>query len=157
MQIVNYLDLFIAALLNLILCIFIIEKVFDIKPQENKSIVIMSLILSAIFISIVNTYNKDSFKILITFPFTVLAVKYVFLLTYDKSIIYSVFTVIYMFIAEIFIGILFSILPFDYNYIFNNMLGTIIGAILVTILTIPFVYIKKLKQILIFKILMIKL
>ena len=146
MQIISYIDFFISSLISITLYIYIINKVFNVKIIDNKIKVAFSLLFSSICISIINTFNTDTFKILFTFPFVILGIKQIFNENYNKTILYSIFTTIYVFIGELLVGILFSILPFEYNFISNNILGTTLGTIFVVIFTIPIIHIKRISK-----------
>ena len=136
MQIVKYLDLFIGAIINMLLYVYITRKVFNLNIIKNRKIIFLNLLLSSLMIALVNTFNKDTFKILFTFPFIVIALKYIYEINYNNAIVYSIFSVFYAFLGELIAGMLLSILPFDNSYIFNNILGTTIGALLVAIFTL---------------------
>lgn len=146
MSIVNYVDLFVGALINAFLCTFVVKKVFSLNYCENKIKVIFYISFFTICLSTINVFDKDKFKLLITFPFVVISIKNIFSITYKKSIIYVIFSSLYMFIGEIIAGIFLSILPFDSSFIFNNFLGKTIGNLLVLIFTMPISYIKPLKK-----------
>jgi two-component system sensor histidine kinase AgrC len=47
-----------------------------------------------------------------------------------------------MFAGEVMTAIIFSLLPFDYTFIFNNILGSTTGNCIVCIFTLPLLYIK---------------
>lgn len=136
MQIVKYLDLFVGALINLLICIYTINIVFKISIVKNKKITILSLFFSSIIIALINVFNKDTFKLLFTFPITLIAIKNIYAINYEKGIIYTIFSIFYAFLGELIAGMLLSILPFDNSFIFNNILGTTIGALLVAIFTL---------------------
>ena len=117
MELSNMLDLFISALLSLIFSIFIVAKVFDKEIIKNKFKALGIIIGFAICVALINYYDRDKFKIVLTLPFLITSVKYVFDIKFDKALIYSVVSLAYLFIGELITGILFSILPIDYNYI----------------------------------------
>lgn len=146
MQIIKYLDLFIGALINMFLYIYTIKKIYNLKLSNNKKSILFGIFVSTLFISIINVFNKNTFKLLLTFPFVVLCIHYVFSMDLRKTIIYVIISTLYMTIAEIVMSIILSILPFDYTFIFNNILGTTIGAILISIFTIILLLIKPLKK-----------
>lgn len=147
MQIIKYIDLFISSLVNIIFCLFIISKVFNLRYTKNKKILLISLFLSSLLVAVINTFNKDTFKILLTFPITVIIIRYIFSTNYKKAIIYNIISTIYMFVGEIITAIIFSLLPFDYTFIFNNILGTTIGTCIVCIFTSPLLYMKSVTKI----------
>jgi len=146
MSIISYIDLFVGAVINLIFYIFVVVKVFDEKIRNKKSIVILNLLIASFFVTIINVFNKDIFKVLLTFPFGIMLFKNTFLIDYKKSIIYLIITTLFMFVGEIMTAFIFSLLPFDYTFIFNHILGTTTGAIIVSIFTLPALYLKKLKK-----------
>ena len=143
MQIVNYIDFFTSSLINLVLCIFIVNKVFNLNITKNRKIIILSLLLSSLMIAIINIFNKDTFKILFTFPFIVILIKYIYEIEYSNAIVYSIFSVFYAFFGELIAGMLLSILPFNNSFIFSNILGTTTGTLLVTFFTLLILKIKK--------------
>ena len=128
MELSNMLDLFISALLSLIFSIFIVAKVFDKEIIKNKFKALGIIVGFAICVALINYYDRDKFKIVLTLPFLITSVKYVFDIKFDKALIYSVVSLAYLFIGELLTGILFSILPYDYNYVFYNIIGKIIAG-----------------------------
>lgn len=145
MELSNILDLFISALFSLIFSIVIVAKVFDKEIIKNKFKALGIIVGFAICVALINYYDRDKFKIVLTLPFLITSVKYVFDIKFDKALIYSVVSLAYLFIGELLTGILFSILPFDYNYIFYNIIGKTIGSIIVFLFTIPVMYIRPIK------------
>lgn len=145
MELSNMLDLFISALLSLIFSIFIVAKVFDKKIIKNKFKALGIIIGFAICVALINYYDRDKFKIVLTLPFLITSVKYVFDIKFDKALIYSVVSLAYLFIGELITGILFSILPIDYNYILKNIFGSALGSAIVLIFTLPVMYIRPIK------------
>ena len=139
------LDLFISALLSLIFSIFIVAKVFDKEIIKNKFKALGIIIGFAICVALINYYDRDKFKIVLTLPFLITSVKYVFDIKFDKALIYSVVSLAYLFIGELLTGILFSILPIDYNYILKNIFGSALGSAIVLIFTLPVMYIRPIK------------
>lgn len=140
------LDLFISALLSLIFSIFIVAKVFDKEIIKNKFKALGIIIGFAICVALINYYDRDKFKIVLTLPFLITSVKYIFDIKFDKALIYSVVSLAYLFIGELLTGILFSILPVDYNYVFYNIIGKTIGSIIVFLFTIPVMHIRPIKS-----------
>lgn len=145
MELSNMLDLFISALLSLIFSIFIVAKVFDKEIIKNKFKALGIIIGFAICVALINYYDRDKFKIVLTLPFLITSVKYIFDIKFDKALIYSVVSLAYLFIGELLTGILFSILPVDYNYVFYNIIGKTIGSIIVFLFTIPVMHIRPIK------------
>ena len=146
MEIMEYIDLFLGALLNFLFFILIIRKIFNCQTVKNKIKLFLICLIISIFITLVNVFNKNIFKIVLIFPLSVIGIKIIFNISFRQSIIYTIISNLYMFIGEILVGIVFSLLPVDSNYIFNNVLGTIIGSIFVIVFTIPFIYISKLSR-----------
>ena len=145
MELSNMLDLFISALLSLIFSIFIVAKVFDKEIIKNKFKALGIIIGFAICVALINYYDRDKFKIVLTLPFLITSVKYVFDIKFDKALIYSVVSLAYLFIGELITGILFSILPIDYNYILKNIFGSALGSAIVLIFTLPVMHIRPIK------------
>lgn len=145
MELSNMLDLFISALLSLIFSIFIVAKVFDKEIIKNKFKALGIIVGFTICVALINYYDRDKFKIVLTLPFLITSVKYVFDIKFDKALIYSVVSLAYLFIGELLTGILFSILPVDYNYVFYNIIGKTIGSIIVFLFTIPVMHIRPIK------------
>ena len=145
MELSNMLDLFISALLSLIFSIFIVAKVFDKEIIKNKFKALGIIIGFAICVALINYYDRDKFKIVLTLPFLITSVKYIFDIKFDKALIYSVVSLAYLFIGELITGILFSILPLDYNYILKNIFGSALGSAIVLIFTLPVMYIRPIK------------
>ena len=139
------LDLFISALLSLIFSIFIVAKVFDKEIIKNKFKALGIIIGFAICVALINYYDRDKFKIVLTLPFLITSVKYIFDIKFDKALIYSVVSLAYLFIGELLTGILFSILPIDYNYILKNIFGSALGSAIVLIFTLPVMHIRPIK------------
>ena len=145
MELSNMLDLFISALLSLIFSIFIVAKVFDKEIIKNKFKALGIIIGFAICVALINYYDRDKFKIVLTLPFLITSVKYIFDIKFDKALIYSVVSLAYLFIGELLTGILFSILPIDYNYILKNIFGSALGSAIVLIFTLPVMHIRPIK------------
>lgn len=138
-------NLFISAFLSLIFSVFIVAKVFDKDIIKNKFKALGILIGFALCVTMINFYDRDKFKIVLTLPFLIASVKYVFDIKFDKALIYSVVSLAYLFIGELLTGILFSILLFDYGYISSNIFGSVLGSTIVLIFTLPITYIKRIK------------
>ena len=146
MQAIEHLDLFIGALLNIIFYVIVIKKVFKLKwidkPFRNISIII----LTSITIAMINMFNTDIFKILITIPFVTLAIKVIFELKLEKSLLLVLISTGYMFIGEIIVFILIGIFKVDYTKFNNYILGRTIGAVLTIVGTIPVLLFKPLNE-----------
>lgn len=139
-------DLFIGALLNIIFYVIVIKKVFKLKwidkPFRNISIII----LTSITIAMINMFNTDIFKILITIPFVTLAIKVIFELKLEKSLLLVLISTGYMFIGEIVAFTLISIFKIDYTKLSDYVFGGSIGAVLTIASTIPVLLFKPLNE-----------
>ena len=146
MQIMEYIDLFLGALLNFFIYAIVAKKLFKLTFCKNKMVLIMSVLLIGVVVGFINLFNKTIFKILLIMPLVIIAFKIVFNIKYKDAIAYVIVGTIYAFIGEIVVAIILSLLPFDYIFIFNNILGTTIGAICVGIFTILLLFIKPLNN-----------
>ena len=63
MQIIDYVDLYLAALLNIMFTAILISKVFDVKMIKTKSRRIIVLLFPSLLVAIINLLNKDVFKV----------------------------------------------------------------------------------------------
>lgn len=144
MNAIEYLDLFAGSLFNVMFGIIIVKKVFKMNVRKEKMKVIMYMFLTTLLMTTINYYNKDIFKIVLTLPVLAAGIKFTFNTDFSKSFLYTMAITIYMFIGEIIVGNIISLLLYNYIYIFNDILGTCIGNLLVIILSVPFIYIKKL-------------
>lgn len=146
MHAIEHLDLFIGALLNIIFYVIVIKKVFKLKwidkPFRNISIII----LTSIIIAMINMFNTDIFKILITIPFVTLAIKVIFELKLEKSLLLVLISTGYMFIGEIVAFTLISIFKIDYTKLSDYVFGGSIGAVLTIASTIPVLLFKPLNE-----------
>lgn len=147
MQLVELVNLWISALIILLFCKFIIKKIFEKRTIKIIKTEFLYLIFCATVILLINVYNKNIFKILMTLPFSAFYIKGVFNNTYKTSFLYAIVGNTYIFIGEIFAAIVVSMLPFNYAFIFNNILGKILGTLLVIIFTLPFLYLKPMNKI----------
>lgn len=140
MHAIEHLDLFIGALLNIIFYVIVIKKVFKLKwidkPFRNISIII----LTSITIAMINMFNTDIFKILITIPFVTLAIKVIFELKLEKSLLLVLISTGYMFIGEIVAFTLISIFKIDYTKLSDYVFGGSIGAVLTIASTYQYYY-----------------
>ena len=143
MNAIEYLDLFAGSLFNVMFGIIIVKKVFKMNVRKEKMKVIMYMFLTTLLMTTINYYNKDIFKIVLTLPVLAAGIKFTFNTDFSKSFLYTMAITIYMFIGEIIVGNIISLLLYNYIYIFNDILGTCIGNLLVIILSVPFIYIKK--------------
>ncbi|MBQ6282960.1 MAG: GHKL domain-containing protein [Bacilli bacterium] len=147
MQWIKYIDLFVGAAINMILYLYVVKIIFKTKITNNKRIILLNIFISSLALSIINIFNKDLFKILLTFPFILICIKNIFNINYRKTFLYVIAATFYMFIGEIMTAIICSLLPFDYTFIFNNILGTTIGALIVGIFTLLLLLINILNKI----------
>ena len=154
MSIIDYIDLYLGSLLNMIFCVIIVKKVFEIKMIENKRKIVIVLLVSSLLSAVINVLNKDVFKIVITLPVYSLCIKEIFDLRIGKSIIYFLITVFYLLIGEIITGVVFSVLKYEYQFTLkyeyqftsNYILGRSFGNVAVIIFTTPFLYFKHLTK-----------
>lgn len=146
MQAIEHLDLFIGALLNLFFDIVIVKQIFKLKVPKKTFRNVSVLILTSIIIAVINMFNTDIFKILITIPFVTLAIKVIFELKLEKSLLLVLISTGYMFIGEIIVFILIGIFKVDYTKFNNYILGRTIGAVLTIVGTIPVLLFKPLNE-----------
>jgi hypothetical protein len=139
MNLIKYFDLFLGSLISVIANTFIIIKLYKIKVDKNK---LYLLIIATIVVSIINIYNRDLFKVFLIVPILSICFKYLFNIEIRKSLSYVILSVFYLFIGEIITGVIFSLLPLNYTFIYNNILGGTIGSLSVIIFSIPFVFIE---------------
>lgn len=142
MQLIEYLDLFIGSIINVMFGIIIVKKVFKVNVKEKKLEVVLYILLTAVLMAIINFYNKDIFKIVLTLPVLALGIKFIFNIDFSKGFLYTVVITIYMFLGEIIASILLTLSTINYNFIVTSILGKSIGAIIVCIITFPLTYIK---------------
>jgi len=142
-DILKYIDLFLGSLFSLTASALIIIKLYKVKLNVKR---VFIFILVAVFISIINIYNRDLFKVFLIIPIISIGFKYIFEIEIQKSLVYTVIATFYLFLGEILTGIIFSILPFDYLFVYNNVLGGSIGSITVILFTLPFIYIRPLSK-----------
>lgn len=147
MRIIEYLDLFAGALINMMLYVIVIKKVFAVNVYNNKLKVIFYLIVSSFLIVLINLYNKDLFKILITIPCVVFGIKNIIRSNINEAFMYTLVSTIYLFIGEFVAFFVLSFLNFDYSFLFENVVARSAGNAMVVFGTIPFIYIKKLNKI----------
>ena len=146
MQVIEHLDLFIGALLNIIFYVIVIKKVFKLKWIDKPFRNILIIILTSITIAMINMFNTDIFKILITIPFVTLAIKVIFELKLEKSLLLVLISTGYMFIGEIVAFTLISIFKIDYTKLSDYVFGGSIGAVLTIVGTIPVLLFKPLNE-----------
>lgn len=146
MSIIDYIDLYLGSLLNMIFCVIIVKKVFGIKMIENKRKIVIVLLVSSLLLAIINLFNKDVFKAIITLPVFIICIKEIFDLRIGKSITYVLITVFYLLIGEIITGVVFSVLKYEYQFTSNYILGRSFGNVAVIIFTTPFLYFKHLTK-----------
>ena len=146
MQVIEHLDLFIGALLNLFFDIVIVKQIFKLKIPKKAFRNISIIILISIIIAMINMFNTDIFKILITIPFVTIAIKVIFELKLEKSLLLVLISTGYMFIGEIVAFTLISIFKIDYTKLSDYVFGGSIGAVLTIVGTIPVVLFKPLNE-----------
>ena len=141
MEIMEYIDLFLGALLNVVFYCIIIRKIFKIKPIKNRWKKYVIILIVSICISIINIFNKNVFKALMTIPLVAIGIYQIFDIKISKSIYCTIVSTFYLLIGEIFLSLFTSMLNINYDFINTNILGKTIGCILVIILTTPLLYI----------------
>ena len=146
MQLIEYLDLYVGALINYMFYIIIIKYIFNVKTNKNKLKSLLILFIVPIFIAIINIYNKDLFKLLLTIPFVTMGTSFILDIKFPEAFIGVLASTFYMFIGELLAFLLLNVLDVNYVYIISNMLGTLVGNILAIIMTIPLLFICKLRQ-----------
>lgn len=142
MEILSYFDLFLGALLNAIFNVIIVKKVFNIKMINNKYKRVIIIVITALSLSIINVFNKSTFKGLLTFPIAAICISNIFEIKYTKSIYYTLVLSFYLLIGEVFSIFGLSILNIKYELLLSNFLGRTIGNIIVITFTFPLIYIK---------------
>lgn len=135
MQILKFLDLFFGAFINVLLCLYIVNNLFINNKIKNVKKEYRYVFIISFIICIINMFNKYTFKIVLTSPFIVYLIKKVFCINYKKSILYCFISVICIFFSELIGSIIFFFIPFDYDFIFNNILGTTLGNIIIFIIS----------------------
>ena len=141
MEIMEYIDLFLGALLNVAFSIIIVKKIFNMETIENKSKKYLYIILISICVTFINIFNKSTFKALMTFPLVAIGVCEIFNIKFSKSIYCTIVSSFYLLIGEVFATFILSILNVNNNIFMTKMLGKTIGNILVIIATTPLLYI----------------
>ena len=142
MQIIKYLDLFVGAVINTIFFIYIVKKISNMHLVQNKKVIIINVLFTSLFITIVNIINKDFYKILMNLPFVVTCFKNVFDINYKNSFLFYIVVLVYILISEIIASFFLALLPFDYSFIFNNIIGSTIGVLIIILFTLPLLKIK---------------
>lgn len=141
MSIINYLDLFVGALINTLSYLIIIKKVFKTNVNKNKALVYLLIIMCAFAVSIINYYDKDTFKILLVIPIVALITKYIMQQPLAKTIIMSVVGIFYLFISEIIVILIATGL----NIFDIKILGSSFGNIIIMLVAFLFLKFNKLK------------
>lgn len=149
MNIINYLDLFLGALLNAMFNIIIVRYVFRIKTIKNKKQKMLIVLLTASILFIINVFNKSTFKGLMTFPVAVICIKFIFEIKITTSIYYTLVLSFYLLVGEMISIFGLSILNIDYKFLFSNFLGKTFGNIIVIICTYPIINIKFISKLMI--------
>lgn len=141
MEIMEYIDLFLGALLNVVFYCIIIRKIFKINSIKNRWKKYAIILIVSICISIINIFNKNVFKALMTIPLVAIGIYQIFDIKVSKSIYCTIVSSFYLLIGEVFATFVLSILNVNNNIFMTKMLGKTIGIILVVIATIPLLYI----------------
>lgn len=142
MDLMTYIDIFLGSLLTVIFSIIIVKKVFNMKTIENKFVKYTYVILISVVLSIINIFNKNTFKGIMTLPIAVIYIQKIFNIKIETSIYYTLVFSFYLLVGEMTIGIIFPILNLKFNFFEASILGKTIGNILVIFMTIPFIHIK---------------
>lgn len=147
MEVIGYLDLFLGALLNVLFYCIIIKKVFKLKFNKNKLEIIAFVVLIALGLSVINIFNKNTFKAIFAIPLIAILVYIIFDVKMSKSIYFTLISSFYLLIGEVIVSFVVSILNMNSSFITENILGKTMGNILVITATMPFLYIKFLSEI----------
>lgn len=147
MEIIEYIDLFLGALLNVIFYCIIIRKIFKIKMTKNKYIKYGVILILSLCISLINIFNKNIFKALMTIPLVAIGIYKLFEIKLTNSIYYTIVSSFYLLIGEILATFILSIFNNKYNFFTVEILGNIVGNILVIVSTIPILYINFISKI----------
>lgn len=147
MEIISYLDLFLGAFLNVIYCILVIRKIFNIKILKNKSQKLLIVGVIALGIAIVNVINKNVFKAVFAIPLLAISVHILFDIKVSKSIYYTIVSSLYLLMGDLIISLILSIIKIDYTFLEINILGKSIGNIMVILSVFPLTYINWLSDI----------
>lgn len=142
MNIINYLDLFLGALLNVMFYCIIIRKIFKINMIKNKKIKICVLIVVALILSLINLFNKNVFKGLFAIPIVAIGMYYLFDINFAKSLYCTLVASLYLLFGEMICLFILAIIKIDYEFLFSNFLGKTFGNIIVIICTYPIINIK---------------
>lgn len=122
MEIVNYIDLFLGALLNFFIYVIVVKKLFKLTFCKNKLIIFVSIILLGIIVGFINLFNKTVLKILLTIPLVIITFKIVFNIKYREAIVYVIIGTIYAFMGEIVIPLAHNLL----NRFLNHFLRLLV-------------------------------
>lgn len=142
MNIINYLDLFLGALLNAMFCIVLISKIFNLKMTKNLYIRIFSVFLLTLFVTIINIFNKNVFKGLFVMPLFAICVNTIFDIGITESIYCTIVSTFYLLIGEFLGAMCLSILNINLESVQLQFIGNTFGNFLVIFFTIPFVFLK---------------
>lgn len=141
MEIMEYIDLFLGALLNVVFYCIIIRKIFKINSIKNRWKKYAIILIVSICISIINIFNKNVFKALMTIPLVAIGIYQIFDIKVSKSIYCTIVSSFYLLIGEVLVGFILFIINIEYNFFLSKILGKTIGCILVIIATTPLLYI----------------
>lgn len=146
MQWIKYLDLFCAAILILMFYKKIINIVFKKTSKCNIKKMLITIIISAFGLMIINYYIKNIFKVALTLPFTAIFLKNCFNESNKKSILYAAIATFYIFAGEFILSFLYSTISFDFTFVVNNYFGGTFATLLSIMFTFPLLYFKKINK-----------
>lgn len=147
MELFNYIDLFLGAFLNVLFCIYIIQKVFIVKTIKDKGKKLFYIMLISFLLTIINIFNKNTFKGIIAIPLISILSYELFNINAIKSIYYSLVASFYPLIGEVVVAFTLSMIKTNFNFINDNILGKTMGNLLVIFFATPFIYIKFISKI----------
>ncbi len=142
MNIINYLDLFLGALLNAMFYCIIIRKIFKINMIKNKKIKICVLIVVALILSLINLFNKNVFKGLFAIPIVAIGMYYLFDINFTKSLYCTLVASLYLLFGELIGLFVLSVLKIKFDLIIYKYFGNSIGNIIVIIFVFPLINLK---------------
>lgn len=145
MQFINNLSIFFGALISLLFYVFSLNKIFNLKTPKCFNNIFILMVLS-IFISIVNYYDKNIFKAALVIPLLTMSFAYIYKERAEKMFLNILLLTLYLLVGEILTGIILTLLDVNQSYILNNVLGKVIGSIVVIAFAIPLTFIKPLSR-----------
>ena len=146
MELISYIDLFIGALLNTIFYFVIVNKIFNIKTINNKKAKYIITLIISLCLTIINIFNKNTFKAVLAIPLVAIGVSIVFDIKFTKSLYSTMIASFYLLIGDMIIGVIFPLMNLKLN-LSSNILGSTIGNVLVIFATYPLTCIGFMKNI----------